>query len=111
MLSLNKDEKNWLEQYRRLLNERYPGLVEDLIIFGSKARGDAHPDSDLDVILLIKEGDWKLKMELCEPGYELSFGTDAVPSIIVYTINEWSNLKQEESIFQECVDLEGISFR
>ncbi len=108
MLSLNEDEKIWLEQYRRLLNERYPGLVEDLIIFGSKARGDAHPDSDLDVMMVVKKGDWRLKNEMADLGNELAVGTNCVPTIMVYTQAEREERIRNESIFMEIVDQEGI---
>ena len=49
MLQLMSDEQQWLEEYRRILDEKFPGLVEEMIIFGSKARGTATEDSDLDV--------------------------------------------------------------
>lgn len=35
-------------------------LVEQIIIFGSKARGTATADSDLDLLVVIREGDWRL---------------------------------------------------
>lgn len=111
MVHLNEDEKQWLRSYREILDARFPGVVNDIVLFGSKARGDDHDDSDLDILVIISEGDWKLKRELRDPGYELSFGTDAVPSIQVYTQAEWDRLKMEGSIFQGKVEHEGVSYR
>jgi predicted nucleotidyltransferase len=65
---MTPEEQVWLDAYRRVLNERFSGQVEELIIYGSKARGDATPDSDMDVRILIRDGDW-LEKEIARPGY------------------------------------------
>ena len=39
-----------------------PGLIEESVVFGSKARGDAGPDSDVDVLFVLREGDRKTRM-------------------------------------------------
>jgi predicted nucleotidyltransferase len=86
-------------------------LVKDFIIFGSKARGDAKPDSDLDVLVVIREGDWRLKDALALPGYDLAIGTDVVPSILICTIDEWHRLKDRRSAFRDAVERDGVSIR
>jgi predicted nucleotidyltransferase len=111
MLKLTPDEQTWLEAYRRVLDERFPGQVEKFIIFGSKARGDARPDSDLDILLVVREGDWHHKDTLAFAGYDLAIGTDAVPSIQIYTVEEWHQLRQRESVFQEVVERDGVMIR
>ena len=46
----------------RRIREAFGNRVEEVIIFGSRVRGDFRPDSDLDVLLVlrdgIKPGDW-----------------------------------------------------
>jgi uncharacterized protein len=111
MLKLTLDEQKWLDAYRSLLDERFPGLVQNLIIFGSKARGDAGPDPDLDILLIIRAGDWRLKDSLTLPGYDLAIGTDIVPSILVCTSDEWIRLEEQESIFRDVVERDGVSVR
>ena len=53
-MRLTVDEQVWLDAYRRVLEEQHPGAVTRMVIYGSKARGDDHPDSDLDVLLIVK---------------------------------------------------------
>ena len=57
MLILSAAEQAWLEAYRAVLNKEFPGLVEQVIIFGSKARGTATADSDLDVLIARKRAE------------------------------------------------------
>lgn len=109
MLTLTADDQTWLDAYRQVLREQFPGVVQDMIIFGSKARGTAGPDSDLDIVLLIREGDWRFKRQLKYPGYDLSIGTDVVPSLLVYTLAEWQRLRERQSVFREVVERDGVS--
>ena len=77
---------------RRIVERVQP---EKIILFGSRARGDARPDSDFDV-LVIKESD--------EPGYRRDaalylalVGLNVPVDVITYTpeeVREWSAVPQ-----------------
>jgi len=111
MVSLNAAENKWLERYRALLYERYPGLVEDIILYGSKARGDSREDSDIDLMIVIREGDRSVKKKIAYLAYGLAAGTETVPSIIVYTQDERQKRLQENISFMQIVQNEGVSVR
>jgi uncharacterized protein len=46
-----------LVKFRAALNELYGDRIERVVLFGSQARGDAHPDSDYDVAVFLKDLD------------------------------------------------------
>jgi len=43
-----------INQFSHLAHERYPQQIEKIILYGSVARGDAGPDSDIDLLVLWK---------------------------------------------------------
>ncbi|MCI0600128.1 MAG: nucleotidyltransferase domain-containing protein [Beijerinckiaceae bacterium] len=43
-----------LNRYRSVLGEIYGDRLERVVLFGSRARGDARPDSDYDVAIFLK---------------------------------------------------------
>jgi predicted nucleotidyltransferase len=45
-------EKDILKKFKNQLQERMPVL--SIILFGSRARGDAEPGSDMDVLVLVE---------------------------------------------------------
>ena len=57
MLTLDPDEQTWLDDYRKVfaLREQHPDAVRRMVVYGSKARGDAREDSDLDILLLVAD--------------------------------------------------------
>ncbi len=109
MLQLTSDEHAWLDAYRQELNEQYPGAVNRMVIYGSKARGEAHPDSDVDVLLIVKNDAGHLKRPMRRIGYELAATSDAVPSILSYTQDEWETRKESGSPFQQAVERDAVS--
>ena len=108
MLTLHPEEQAWLDEYRKALNERHPGTVLRMVIYGSKARGDAREDSDLDVLLVVKDGADHLKLPLREIGYELAAVSWAVPSIMAYTQAEWDRLKDLRSAYRKSIERDGV---
>ena len=107
-MRLTADEHAWLDAYRQILKEQYPGIVERMIIYGSKVRGDDHPDSDLDVLLIVKSEAAHLKRQLRRIGYELAATSDAVPSILAYTQDEWESRRESGSPFQQAVERDAV---
>jgi len=75
---------------RRIVDTSQP---EKIILFGSRARGDARPNSDFDV-LVIKESD-EPRYRRDVPLYVALAGFDVPVDVMVYTpeeIREWSEV-------------------
>ena len=64
MLKLHPEEQTWLDEYRKALLQQQPGAVARMLIYGSKARGDAREDSDIDVLLILTNEAGALKLSL-----------------------------------------------
>jgi predicted nucleotidyltransferase len=44
-----------LARFRKTLGELYGGRLERVVLFGSRARGEARPDSDYDVAVFLRD--------------------------------------------------------
>lgn len=106
-MKLLPEERVWLDDFIEAIRHGFPGLIKRVTVFGSKAREDATPDSDLDVLVIIK-GKEDLKPHIRLLGYELALGKDVVPSIAVYTVQEIEQRREHRSPFLEAVEREGV---
>lgn len=108
MVQLTTEEQVWLDSYRAALNKQHPGALQEMLIYGSKARGQAHAESDLDLLLIVKNGSGKLKRELRRIGYRLAATTDVLPSILAYTEEEWESRRLSGSSFRKAVERDAV---
>jgi len=102
------EEQSWLDAYREALQKKHPGIVQEILIYGSKARGQAHADSDLDVLLIVKNDAGARKRDLRWIGYMLAAKTDVLPSILAYTQEEWESRKRSGSSFRKAVERDAV---
>ena len=107
-VKLTSEEQAWLDAYRKELEERHPGLVKRMLIYGSKARGEAHAESDLDVLLIVKNDASGLKRELRRIGYLLAATSEVFPSILAYTEKEWEGRAKSGSPFRQAVERDAV---
>jgi len=89
-----------MDEFDRLLEEmlvriRGQGPVERVILFGSRARGEAGPESDFD-LLVIKESE-EPRYRRSAPFYTAMADMPVEVEIVVYTpeeVREWRSVPQ-----------------
>ena len=69
-----------LLRLRASLDEAYGARLDRVVLFGSRARGDARPDSDYDVAVFLKEPDsfWRESERLAVIETDILYDTGAV---------------------------------
>ena len=81
---------------------------EKVILFGSQARGDAHENSDWDLLVLLNK-DKRNFIEDCDryayPFDELGLRYNTLINTIVYTVKDW---EAHPSFLRYNVEREGI---
>ena len=79
------------------------------ILYGSEARGDARPDSDIDLLLLVDADKltYNDKDRIIAPFYDIELETGIVISTLIMPRKEWEN-RPFLTPFQNNVEKEGI---
>lgn len=79
------------------------------ILYGSEARGDARPDSDIDLLMLVDADKltYNDKDKIIAPFYDIELDTGIIISMIVMSRKEWEN-RPFLTPFQNNVNREGI---
>ena len=83
---LSEADREVVLEFQRRLMVITPML--DLRVFGSRARGDAAPDSDLDVFIELEESTPGLRKRISEVAWEVGFEMDRIITTVVATRSE-----------------------
>lgn len=80
-------QKNQINQAIRefidLLKQNYKDVIQEVILFGSFARGEYDEESDVDILIVIKNGDRQLQDEISMSSFDLIMKNDVILSPLV----------------------------
>ena len=109
-LALTSEEADWLEEYCKRLRERFADDIEQVIVYGFRAKGIVHEDLSLDTLVVISERNGVTADEVSDIGYRLDVSKYFVaPSIIAVTSSRWATIKRENNPFYWSAMNEGVS--
>ena len=101
-------EQPIIEEFKRRVEARFPGELIRLVIFGSKVRGEATPESDVDLLAVIQSENWRLWDEIRGVGYALELEHEVVLSIQVISRNHYERLRTNGTQFFHVLEQEGV---
>lgn len=80
------------------------------ILYGSEARGDARPDSDIDLLVLVDKDklSYSDKDKIIAPFYDIELETGVIISTLIMPRKEWEN-RPFLTPFQNNINKEGIT--
>ena len=103
---LTENEKKALEELKRSVAEHY--RLVDFRVFGSKARGDASPDSDIDVMMELEEYTPASESAIDDIVYEINLAHDCFISTVIFSREELEEGPMTESPLYKVIEREGI---
>lgn len=95
-----------LEQFTRKAVATLGEAINSIVVYGSVARGEAKVDSDIDILIISKEGN-RIADRVLELNYDLDLKNDTVSVHVYYTPEEFEELISLGSPFAEDVVSSG----
>jgi uncharacterized protein len=107
-LKLSSSEKQALVALKRRLSDEMQGIK--VILYGSKARGDSIPESDIDLLVLV-EGDVTsvIKNRIRSIKYDIELTYDVILSLIIEDSKYWQSTQAQLIPLHSNIEKDGIA--
>jgi predicted nucleotidyltransferase len=105
---LSPNEQQAVARFLELLQQHYSGHVLKTVLFGSKARGDSRPWSDIDILIVVDRYDWQLSHAISTLGAGVSLEYDVLIGPRVIGQERWERMKQRRFGLYRNIVAEGI---
>lgn len=103
---MRKREIRIVEKFKVLVSQRVK--VHEVRVFGSRARGDATEESDLDVLVVADHLDHSIERYISDCAWESGFSENIIITPITISLDTLKNSPIRESVFIKNVYREGI---
>ncbi len=91
-----------------MLRERLGQNLIKITVFGSVARGTATPESDIDILLLVRAKDAQVRDIASESALDVNLKYDVVIAPVIMTEDQYSNPLFHETLFFKNLEQEGV---
>lgn len=107
---LTPNEQSAIERAVRELQVKFLAQVRFVALFGSKARGDFGPESDIDLLIISESDDWRTRHAIREPIYDVNidYGLRISPRVIGWERFQSAAFKQSglfTNLRQDAIEL------
>jgi uncharacterized protein len=108
---LQTNEKQAILKLCLTLSEMLGRNLVDMVLFGSKARGDFHPDSDIDLLVVLRhlnaDSRWLVRSVAadCSLAYDVLFNTH------LYEKGRWDAIVAQRDTLWREVQRDGVPLR
>jgi predicted nucleotidyltransferase len=81
----------------------------EVVLYGSRARGDAAPDSDFDLLILTDQAvDLQQEARFSDALFSIEIETEAVLTVISYNRQQWNSPLHRAMPFRQNVEKDGV---
>jgi predicted nucleotidyltransferase len=106
--ALSRKEQLLLKEFKDLLLKSFPSEIIEIRMFGSRARGQATAESDLDVLIITRHEDYRLSDRIIDLSCDLLLKHRIYISPKVISQRHYDQLEAMDSDFLYQVKQEGI---
>lgn len=98
-----------LEDLAQRLQRELGDQVREVRLFGSYARGEARPDSDIDVLVLVEEVSLAVEKRVCAAAADVGLEHDLVISVLVWDADHQNKHEAMQTQLLRHIQAEGVT--
>ena len=106
---LQPTERKALDEFVQLIQEQFNGLVQLILLFGSKARGDDTLDSDVDILVVVDSDDWRVHKQVRYLAADMSLKYNLDLSPRVWSISHLHKMEEIDASLYRNIQQDALN--
>jgi len=107
---MTEETRKILEEFARRVRARLGDRIKHIILYGSRARGDASPDSDYDVLVVVDKRTSEIRRAIIRIESEIEDEKGAFLVCLVRSESLYEENRRLEMPLYCNVEAEGVAF-
>jgi predicted nucleotidyltransferase len=105
---LTPNDRAAITEYIESICGQFPDRILSVVLFGSKARGDADDESDIDLLVLVDVEDNEFRSELWHIASDVSLDYYVVISPRVISQDRWAETRRIRMPLYRAIEADGV---
>jgi predicted nucleotidyltransferase len=105
---LKDREQQAVLEFVRLLREGFGELISSVALFGSQARGESVPGSDIDVLVVVRSEDWRIHKQIRYLAADIGLQYEVTLSPRVWSVSHRQEMEELHSLLYQNIRRDGI---
>ena len=105
---LTPQERKAVRVFLQTLESELGAQLHRTVLFGSKARQDDDPDSDIDLLIVVNDENRTIRNAISKIGSRVSLEYDVLIGPFIIAKDSWEMMQREKFSLSENVAREGI---
>lgn len=104
---MNKKQKA-LQEFLKIAKQKHSDKIEQIILFGSLARGETTEESDIDILVITSGSRFEMQKNLSEIAVDILLKTGEYISAKAVSTEEYSFMEKINTGFYQNIAKEGV---
>jgi len=105
------NERSAVQTFIARLHAQFGERIARMVLFGSKARGDSGPDSDIDILIVADSVDRQVEAQISHLASEVDLEYDVLLNTHLLTRERWEDYTRRQAAFWLNVQRDGIELQ
>lgn len=110
-VDLPPKEKRAVREFLTAVQMAYGSKIQRAALFGSKVRGDSTQYSDIDILLIVTDDNWKFRKAISKISSGIALKYDVLLDIRMISINRWQYMAEIQSGLYQNISRDAVPIR
>ena len=106
---LTDEEWQVAMEFVERVRQQFDGQLVSIVLFGSRARGEAKSDSDMDVLVVMSSADPEVRRQIRYLAVEVWLEYGVYLSTRVWSQTHWHKLEELQTLLYQNIRRDGIN--